>query len=177
MESFHNAVVHIPIFEMFKTHGLHKFYMFNFSPKFDGLIGTDLLQRVNANIDMKEGKITIPANKIPLNYIPPETQFQITIPPRTQQIIRIPVNKLQGTGIIDYKKFPNNLEMPETLVTIDNHFAITSVLNPKETPLELTLTEPIDIELITEAALNYYEPMAIENTLPINQNELLKENF
>lgn len=58
--SFHDEVAVIPIFNIFRTKKSHKFYLFDFSDKYDGLIGMDLLKQLNAIANAIRTKCRIP---------------------------------------------------------------------------------------------------------------------
>ena len=66
--SFHNEVAVLPIFPTFDTPGIHKFYLFNFSDKFDGLIGLDLIKQLNANLDFNSDTLKVLNTKIPIRH-------------------------------------------------------------------------------------------------------------
>ena len=54
---------------------------------------------------------------------------------RTIQKIQIPVDMSNGYGILPYQNL-DSLEIPECLVKIENNFAYTTILNPKENPTD-----------------------------------------
>jgi len=66
--TFYDEVAEIPIFEIFKTTGKHKFYLIYFSKKYDGLIGIDMLKQLNANVNFSSEKIERPNVKIPFIF-------------------------------------------------------------------------------------------------------------
>lgn len=52
--TYHNEVMEIPIFNIFNVNEFHKFYLFKFSDKYDGLIGVDLLRQVHADVSLNK---------------------------------------------------------------------------------------------------------------------------
>lgn len=44
----------------------HKFYIFKFSDKYDGLIDADLLKQLNTDLNLNKKFITTPYAKIPI---------------------------------------------------------------------------------------------------------------
>jgi hypothetical protein len=68
MTSYHNQTICIPSFEIFNVNEIHKFYVFNFSDKYDGLIGMDLLTQLHVILDFNENLVYTPNAIIPLTY-------------------------------------------------------------------------------------------------------------
>lgn len=111
--SHHDQVIIIPAFKIFNTKQNIKLHIFNFSDKYDGLLGADLLEQLCATVDFNNKSLTIPDVQIPIVYehqqnnkpINQNLYHQEIIPPRTQKLVRIPVDLKNGTGILNYKKF------------------------------------------------------------------------
>lgn len=172
---------------MFLDKGFYKFHIFEFSKKYDGLIGADLLSYLQATIDFKNLQLITPKVKVPINYEktlhknvtknsePIEQNFMIE--PRTQKIVKIPVNIKEGLGVIEYFKFDKNVEMPKALVNVVNNFAITTILNSNENPIEIKIDQPFDIEPINVFDVNFYEKMDIDEPYDLEYNNLLKSNL
>lgn len=177
----------IPIFPTFKIKDAHKFYLFDFSPNFDGLLGFDFLKHINASINFKEFVLQTPnvilplynASDAPKNQGKSFKPYEITIPPRTSQKVKIPVNEPSGIGILNYTNF-GKAEMPECLVDIIDFNALTIITNTSENPVKITFTDPFSIELINEDILkkkidlNCIEKMDVEE---YELDELQKENL
>lgn len=96
----HNKIAKIPIFNIFEMPGYHKVYLFNFSNKYHGLIGADLLKYLNAAINLNTCLIKTPnaivsikyGEHINYQYKKPNTiDINFIIPGRTQKIVEIPV--------------------------------------------------------------------------------------
>ena len=52
--TYHDSVIKIPSLATFNAYGqTHKFHVFDFSEKYDGLIGLKLLEQLEAIIDIK----------------------------------------------------------------------------------------------------------------------------
>jgi len=88
----HNEIINIPAIKIFNISGFHKFYLFKFSNKFDGLIGADMIQQLDAEIKLKRKTLTTPHATIPIFYgtkkITKTSQnlcnyHSVIIPPRT----------------------------------------------------------------------------------------------
>lgn len=128
--SFHNETATLPIFPCFNTKGTHKFYLFNFSDKFDGLIGLDLLTQLNANLNFGSYILKSQYTKIPIYFgelpnqrspkINANINYCYVIPPRTIQPIKVPVNVKEGYGILSYQQ-SGKIEIPESLIKTENY--------------------------------------------------------
>lgn len=183
--TFHDEVAVIPVFKIFGTKEKHKFYLFDFSQKYDGLIGMDLLNQLNAIVDIGKKELITPLVKIPiiLGITQPEpTRYQkcfqvINIPARTQKVVKIPVRYKEGLGVLNYINFGTNVETPNAVVNIKNYYAITTILNSKETPVSLKINEPFDVELLDPNEINFIDKMEPDCKLNKDQDNLLKANL
>lgn len=135
----HNEVVNIPIFNIFQVSEHHKFYLFKFGKRCDGLIGIDLLKQLKTSINLDRNLLITPRVTIPINYEPQELTalkaklktdpYIISVPPRTEKIVKIPVEIKEGIGILDYVQFANQIESPRAMVNIKDYFITTTVVN------------------------------------------------
>lgn len=179
----HNEVATIPIFKIFNMEDNHKFYLFNFSDRYDGIIGIDLLRQLNANINVNNNELSTPKSKIPIIFNP-ETDlknsynFSITIEPRTQKVIKVPVKQNKGIGILNYYELGKGVQIPKSLVNIVDNFAITTVTNINETPMKIDILEPFEIEPINLLEVNFANKMDTENKcLNPEQDKLQRDNI
>lgn len=81
--SVHDETVTIPLLPTFNSADCHKFYVYDVDARYEGLIGNDLLQQLDAVIDLKNQVLQTKTASIPiinnnLNYI-------IDIMPRTTE--------------------------------------------------------------------------------------------
>lgn len=159
----HHYSAEIPISTVFNRPDLiHKHYIFNCNPNYEGLIGADLLMNLKANVSFEQGYLVTPSTKIPLYIcgnlmVSQDTkpklsttnsqvmEFTETIPPRSESIISIPVHTVLQQGLLEYTKFQNNLEIPASFVAIKNSQALTTVINNTEEPQILKITKPLPI--------------------------------
>lgn len=182
--SFHNEVATLPIFPTLQTIGSHKFFLFAFSDKFDGLIGLDLMKQLNANLDFNACVLRLPKVELPIHYNiqnPQTRNFSsqnpnIIVNPRSIQKIHIPVKMANGYGIIPYQRL-GQVEIPECLVNVQNYMALTTALNPKENPVQLHFKEPFDIEPVDINKLNFLDHSPTQNIPDHNADKLLKANL
>lgn len=178
----HSEVVEIPIFSLFKISGNHKFYIFDFSPRFDGLLGIDFLKQTGASVNLNNCMLETPEVVIPLlfdnqpnNSINCNT-FEIVISPRTCQKVKLPVKQQQGLGILNYINF-GKAEMPEALVEVNNFHALTTILNPSENPIKINIFEPLNIEKVNETEINFVEQMETNTEINEYYDNLQKQNL
>lgn len=186
--SYHNKVAFIPIFNIFNVNLKYKFYVFNFSTKYDGLIGIDLLQELNAVVDIKNKILRTPHANIPILYesetnksnsVKNTMNYNITIPPRTKQFVKLPVKLKEGTGILNYTKFTDLVEMPQAIVNVNNNFAITSIINGQDNPVQIRVDSPFEIEQLNINEVNFIEKMDTDDNIQLSksQENLLKANL
>lgn len=187
--SIHDEVINIPIFPSFKKNGYHKFYLFNFSNKFDGLIGIDFLIDISAKINLKNFTLETTQVNLPLHFqnklfspqtiTKPTQSYETVIPPRVSQKVKVPVNKTDGIGILHHHNFDDIAEMPEALVKIENNFALTMITNLRENPIKISFREPFEVESVDETENNFIEKMETDMDIEINQpiDIKLKQNL
>lgn len=188
MISYHDEVILIPIFKLFQVNENHKFYVFNFSNNYDGLIGIDLLDQLKAIVDVNKRQIITPYVNIPIILESEKTKkncntkinnYSITIPPRTQKVVKLPVKYEKGLGLINYIKFDDQIESPQAIANIENYFAITTITNGREETITINITDPFDIELLNINELNFIEKMEVDDPYELNkcQDNVLKANL
>lgn len=183
--SFHDKVTVIPIFKIFKVNDTHKFYIFDFNKKYDGLIGIDLLQQLHAVVDIGNKVLVTQLVQIPIlihENKTPQKQLRncnhtIIIPPRTQQIVKIPVCYKNGIGILNFTKYSKDVESPEAVINIENYFAYVALTNSGENSYKITITEPFDIELLNTNEVNFCNQLEPNNEIGQVYDKLLKENL
>lgn len=185
--SYHNEVVQLPIFQIFNVPDSHKFYLFKFSTKYDGLIGTDFLKQIKASIDIDKKLLSTPCAQIKIIYEPEEltvlknqlseNNHIIIIPPRTEKVCTIPVNIRNGVGLIDHLVFAKNIETPRAIVNIKNYFALITITNSDEHEAKLEIHTPFDIEPLNISEMNFIEKMETNENLNQDQDNILKSNL
>lgn len=145
--SVHNEIVCIPLFSIFNDNGFHKFYIYNVDSKYDGLIGIDLMTKLNANICLKDKILKTNGKDIPIVY---DARRDIQLDPRTEHRVKLPVTQQNGTAILDYKQFNNDVRMPAAIVQCENYFATTVIQNTSEDGVNLTILAPFKVTRFTD---------------------------
>lgn len=187
--TFHDKIATIPLPKTFKAGPLlHKFYVFNVNPQYQGLIGLDLLQPLEASIDFKNNVLKTKHTQIPL-HMPgecnknPTDNFQtheLLIEPRCEQVVKIPVNVNSEYGIIAASKLSKSVKTPGAVVKIDNGFALTTVINISEIPVSLKFCKPFPAEEFNEIDCNHLEqyddPMDVDLDLDWDEKRKLNLN-
>lgn len=167
--SRHNEVIYIPIFKIFQQKFPHKFYIYNIDKSFDGLIGTDLLKKLNAKIDLEHQLLTTPIVKIPIHY-QVHTPIVLYLQPRTEHRVTIPTELTNGEGILDFVEFCEGVRMPQALITCKDNFTETIIQNTTDNFIKIEITKPFKITEFngTRCHLNYFLD---------NNDKLLEENL
>lgn len=170
--SEHSEVIEIPLLPTFKSNNLHKFYLYDVDARYDGLIGNDLLQQLDALIDLKHLILRTKTTSIPI--INNNLDYTITLQPRCEQRVKLPTDQFSGEAILNYKELYDGVRMPSAIVNCINGYASTIVQNTTNKKIELVVTQPFKVinHKLDEADLNY-----IESTKDIEIDKLLIDNL
>ncbi|KAK9752583.1 hypothetical protein QE152_g4155 [Popillia japonica] len=153
--SHHNYSVIKPLSEIFNENLQHKFHIFDVNPNYDGLIGLDLLKELNATIDLKNNRLLTRNAVIPIHSSENKIQNQsrqisslkkLTIPPRCAKIVKIPVNTIQGEKYLPYQKFKPNLEIPASIVNVENSECYTTIINSSDNEQYFDIETPMEVD-------------------------------
>lgn len=87
--STHNTVVKTPLFNIFNENDLvHKFYIYDISNGYDGLLGIDLLKKLNVTMDLDKEILKTMKTEIPIQFSNTKSVkvplLTLTIQPRTK---------------------------------------------------------------------------------------------
>lgn len=172
--SRHNEVICIPLPKIFLTSDIYKFYVYSVDSRYDGLIGSDLLNQLEANVDMKNKFLITKHTRIPIIYTPP-MRMVYTLPPRCELRVMLPVNILYGDAILEYKQFTDGVRMPAALINCVNGYAYSVIQNSNDQEMTLTVTSPFKVQpyssTTSESAVNFTEESYID------RERLLVENL
>lgn len=72
------------------------------------------------------------------------------------QKIKIPVNKSNGIGLLNYIYF-HGAEIPKGLVEITNSYASEIITDMRDNPILITITKPLNVKLINENEVNIFD--------------------
>ncbi|KAK9746688.1 hypothetical protein QE152_g5886 [Popillia japonica] len=191
--SHHHYSVIKPLSKIFYENLQHKFHIFDFNPNYDGLIGLDLLKELNATIDLKNNRLLTRNAVIPIHSSENKIQNQsrqisslkkLTIPPRCEKIVKIPVNTIQEEKYLPYQKFKPNLEIPASIVNVENSKCYTTIINSSDNEQYFDIKTPMaadDFEIPTnEAQMPNFDIPTNEAQMPnfdeAQVNRYLNEN-
>lgn len=172
--SKHGEVVVIPLPSIFNSSEFHKFYVYSVDNRYDGLIGSDLLKVLGAQIDMKYQRLTTKETCIPIIYKQPFKETFI-LPERSEMRIKLPVNLIQGDAILNFKEFTEGVRMPTAIVKCENGWATTVIQNCRDDKMELTITQPFKVESFVENQVNLNYLVKEKETGDVDK--LLTENL
>lgn len=192
--SCHDYVANIMLPSVFKVPIEHKFYIFEFHPEFDGLIGTDLLSKLEANIDFKTKCLNTKNATIPIHCekmcnktnsplsttthkVNAQHCYQMTLQGRTNTVVKVPVNVSTGVGILHYNKFPCGVEIPNAIVEAKNNYVITTAINPNDYKVTVKFPKPLQMETFNINELNNYESMDLDDIDENTLDEMQRQNL
>jgi len=182
--SSHDHVATIPLPRIFNDEMWHKFYIFDFNPKYDGLIGIDLLLQLDAQIDLKNRILKTRTKQIPIRFTGnPNKKMsathltQISVEPRTQKVVKLPVDKDVEQGIINYTKIAEGVEIAASLVSVQNKVATTVITNSREEAVIINFQKPINIEEMALEELYISTDPTEDNIIDLDKGELQKINL
>lgn len=150
--------IEIPSLETFDDpYECHKFCIVDFHKNYDGLIGSDLLSKFKAKLDYDREVLETQYATIPF-YL---NKSVIHLSPRTRQIIKVPTKESSGERIMEHTVLMKGVEIPNALVTLNQHEALVEVANFNEYPVQLMCnylsTENFDNTLNEEIVENSQE--------------------
>lgn len=169
--SSHNEVVNIPLMETFRSTEFHKFYVYNVDSNYGGLIGSDLLKQLDANIDMKNQILKTRDTEIPIIYSPP---FTVHIEPRSETRTDVPVDLKNGEAIIDHINFGEGVRMPAALVNCIGGYATTVIQNTSDNHFEIKFSKPLNVTKYEQQEINVNVTDAIDDR---ERDKLLIQNL
>lgn len=127
----HPYVVYLGMPPLFRNDLIHKFLVFDFDPKYKGLIGLDLLRLLACNIDLKNKVLRTSTTEIPIFFDYPKKKIKVT--PNSEQVISIRTNYADGQYIQNGFNWGKDLQSPYALVTVSNGKFLTTIKNTGDT--------------------------------------------
>lgn len=161
--SRHDEIINIPLMPSFTSDIFHKFYVYDVDKRYDGLIGSDLLTKLEAVVNMKDKLLTTKNTTIPIIYNP-NPDYTLVIAPRSEQRVQLPTDLYSGNAILNYKKFTQGIRMPSALVNCINGYATTGIQNTLDTEMIITITD--NFKVIK------YDSISTDNDVDLNTIDL-----
>ena len=143
----------------------HEFHLVNGQVDIpcDGILGRDFLQLANAKICYESRTVVLRGEShkmvgrkepVEAKCVPERNRCKITLPPRAESVIRVPVTpESPSVGMIAKCEIQEGVFMAATLTKVVDGYAMTSVLNLNET--ETDIPEPMirleEVDLVGES--------------------------
>lgn len=123
-----------------------KFHIFKFHKYFDCLLGIDSLQSLNATIDLLSKQMILPQTKIKINFKKlPDNNNYIKIASNTEKKIKIKIANVKNGFALLPCQIISELEIPESLIKIENNLSFISILNPTNKDISINLSNPFEV--------------------------------
>lgn len=138
----------LPSFKEFNNSDNTTFYIYKFHNYFDGLIGTDLLDKWEAVIDYKNKllKTKTASNAIKVYDSRNANLYEDIIPANTSKLLKIPINIHDGHVFVKEQTISNCI-IGECLTTVLNNRGIVEVTNPSRSDLIFSMDRAISAEV------------------------------
>lgn len=138
----------LPSFKEFNNSDNTTFYIYKFHDYFDGLIGTDLLDKWEAVIDYKNKllKTKTASNAIKVYDSRNANLYEDIIPANTSKLLKIPINIHDGHVFVKEQTISNCI-IGECLTTVLNNRGIVEVTNPSRSDLIFSMDRAISAEV------------------------------
>ncbi|KAK9680939.1 Integrase zinc binding domain [Popillia japonica] len=139
----HDFVINIPSLKTFNAVGQTlKFHVFDFSQKYDGLIGVNLMKQLGAVIDVPGEVLKTKFGNIKIFW----ENSKLILGPRERKIVKIPITKNFTNVLINHQQVAPGVEIPYSLTQAQDFHAITEAINFNNYPVELDNQKPIQVE-------------------------------
>lgn len=168
--SNHDEVIQVPLMPTFNSPAIQKFYLYDVDPRYDGLIGYDILK--DAIVNLRDGVLETKTAKIPIVHN--AQNYALKIPPRAETRVKVPTDRYSGDVILNYTEFCEGVRMPDAIVCCDKGYATTVIQNALETEMDLVITSPFKT---TDYTPNEIDSNFIDSDLSRNEDILLTQNL
>lgn len=173
--SCHDDAIYVEIPDVFKAPIKHVFYKFDFSKNFDGLIGIDLLQKLNAVLDIRRRKLITENTQIPIHF----RDNRVVLNALESKPVRIPVNQLDGIAYVEEREFIPNVKIRDSVVNIVNGEALVMLTNYTTEKVGLIFYDKMEVNHLEDiqTPYNFETDMEIDSEMSEEElSNLLKEN-
>lgn len=148
----HSDAVHTTIPDIFNTSMKHTFYKFDFSHRFDGLIGIDLLEKLGAEIDISNRLMTTKYGTIVLQSNARRYQF----PPLQATQFKIPVSVEEGEVYVPSFEPTPGLVVRESLARAKNNEVSIIAFNYNQVAKSVNFHDIYEADRITDVEEIFY---------------------
>lgn len=141
----------LPCFTEFNDSDNLTFFVYKFHEYFDGLIGSDLLDKWEASIDFKTKtlKTRYASNPIKVFDSRNANLYEDVIPAGCKKLINLPIDVLNGDAMVTQQVI-SNCHIAECLTTVSNNRGILEIHNPSHNDVIFSLDRPVYAEMYNE---------------------------
>lgn len=158
-----NYSITLPCFREFNEKCDIKLFIYRFHNYFDGLIGLDLLEKLESSIDLKN-KILITRNSNnPLHMYDSRNcnLYEDIIPANTSKIIRVPINFNNGDVLVTEQTI-SNCTISDCVTTVRNNRGIVEVTNATKHDVVFSMDRPVSADLFNMQITQQHDDRATE---------------
>lgn len=169
-----NQKIILPAFDEFQQQDLElSFIIFKFHNYFDGLLGLDILDKIQANIDIPNKILITPQVKLKILSKPNFMSARYNIPSHSQQVTKLPVDIKSGDVYLPNIYIDNNFLIPEGIYKSSNFHIIVPVTNLSEFDKEFSVEQPLKVTLIN----NDFQTVDFNNHQLLTQEQIYETNY
>lgn len=143
-----NYSITLPCFTEFCEPGDITLFVYRFHDFFDGLIGLDLLNAWDSNIDLRN-KVLITRNaRVPIQMYDSRNAnlYEEIIPANTSKLLRLPVNSKNGDVLVKHQTICNCF-IAECLTKVVNNRGWVEITNPSSNDVIFSMDRPVEATL------------------------------
>lgn len=138
----------LPCFAEFKDNDNMKLFIYDFHNYFDGLLGFDLLDAWDSNIDFRSKKLTTRYAEIPIEMYDSRSAnlYEDVIPANSSRLVRLPVNSKDGDVFIPEQIICNCL-ISDCFTTIKDNRGWVQISNNSHNDIIFSMDRPVSAEI------------------------------
>lgn len=138
----------LPCFQEFNEAGDITLFVYAFHKFFDGLIGYDLLEKLESNIDLKNRLLITRNSSNPLLMYDSRNSnlYEDIIPANSSKLVKVPINSADGDVFIPEQCISNCL-ISDCVTTVRNNRGVIEVANTSRHDVVFSMDRPISAEL------------------------------
>lgn len=143
-----NYSIDLPCFSEFNDKNSITFFIYRFHNYFDGLIGTDLLDKWGANIDYKNKKFITQNATNPIHIYDSKNLnlYEDVIPSSSSRLVRLPINTQDGDVIVP-EQIISNCQISHCLTKVKGSHGIVEVSNPSNRDVIFSMDRPLQADV------------------------------
>lgn len=138
----------LPWFSEFNEDGDITFYVYHFHEYFDGLLGLDLLEKLESTINLKDRKLVTRNAEIPIKMYDSRNVnlFEDIIPAHSSKLFALPINSQDGDVLIPSQTICNCI-ISDCITRVKNKKGYVEITNDSPNDIVFSLDKPISAEL------------------------------